>query len=265
MFFRAFFVAITELLTTVTTLTGRPTAPSRRKWRLPRRLTTTRAPATRLPSAAVASAETTVNPDRISSDTKSELERQLSQESSVLALAPTSTRADTIATTTRAPATRLPSAAEASAETTVKPDRISSDTKSELERQLSLESSVLALAPTSTRADTTAKLNKSDVAMDRCNYLGIALEHQDIVWDGCKNKVTGFILVRNQCYEKHVGLRHTSNNWVSFDDTPAQWVESMEDGAVDRFRFILDMPQTPLHFAVYCNGQWDNNDGKNFT
>ena len=85
MFFRVFFVAITELLTGVTTLMGRPTAPSRRKWRVQRRRTTTRIPATRLPSAAVASAKTTVKRDRISSDTESELGRHMSLESSVLA------------------------------------------------------------------------------------------------------------------------------------------------------------------------------------
>ena len=69
----------------VTTLMGRRTAPSHRNWRLPRRRTTTCVPATHLPSAAVASAKTTVNQDRISSDTESELGRQLSLESSVLA------------------------------------------------------------------------------------------------------------------------------------------------------------------------------------
>ena len=59
---------------------------------------------------------------------------------------------------------------------------------------------------------------------------GISLEHMSLSADG--NAVVGTILVLNDCYEKSVFVRHTSNAWDTFTDTPAEWVETVEDGDI---------------------------------
>jgi hypothetical protein len=36
--------------------------------------------------------------------------------------------------------------------------------------------------------------------------------------------------------KKHVFIRHSLNKWDTFQDITAEWVETMEGGAVDRFQ-----------------------------
>ena len=64
--------------------------------------------------------------------------------------------------------------------------------------------------------------------------------------------VIGTILVHNECYEKHVAVRRTSNDWKMFQDTSAQWLETVEEGAVDRFQFHMEIPdgEFSMQFAV---------------
>ena len=68
-----------------------------------------------------------------------------------------------------------------------------------------------------------------EVVLERARMNGIALEEMKRTQDG--REVVGTILVHNDCYEKEVGIRHSSNAWKTFEDTRAQWVETVEGGA----------------------------------
>jgi len=84
--------------------------------------------------------------------------------------------------------------------------------------------------------------------------------------------VHGFIRVANLGFTKLVTVRHTSNNWLTFNDVLAQYVPNSV-GGTDRFSFTLSIPKyfnagNELLFAVFfqCQGVqfWDNNFGKNY-
>ena len=99
----------------------------------------------------------------------------------------------------------------------------------------------------------------------RLESTGVTLEGVELTQDG--SGVIGTILVCNECYEKHVAVRHTSNDWKTFQDTSAQWMETVEGGAVDRFQFYLEIPdgEFSMEFAISFNEKWDNNEGKNYS
>ena len=92
---------------------------------------------------------------------------------------------------------------------------------------------------------------------------GIVLEDIDRSQDG--TAAIGTVLVLNECYFKHVGVRHSTNAWVSYQDTPAEWVESIEEGEFDRFKFNVSLPQGSyrMELAFFCNQYWDNNNSEN--
>ena len=94
---------------------------------------------------------------------------------------------------------------------------------------------------------------------------GVVLEKMAMTPDG--SAVVGSILVRNECYEKHVAVRHSSNGWKTFEDTPAEWVESVAGGIMDRFNFRVELPDGSysVEMAFSFNEKyWDNNDTKNY-
>ena len=101
--------------------------------------------------------------------------------------------------------------------------------------------------------------------LHRLESTGITLEGVWLTEQG--SAVIGTILVCNECYEKHVSVRHTANGWQTFQDTSAQWMETIEGEAVDRFRFHLDIPDGKfcMEFAISFNEKWDNNEGKNYS
>ena len=123
--------------------------------------------------------------------------------------------------------------------------------------------------------DITCSNSVSKAEQDKCSNMepkvyqrvrcgGISLERMSLSADG--NAVVGTVLVLNDCYEKSVFVRHTSNAWDTFTDAPAEWVETVEDGAMDRFKFSVELPKESysVEMAFSFNQQWDNNNTKNY-
>lgn len=85
--------------------------------------------------------------------------------------------------------------------------------------------------------------------------------------------ITGVVRVANVGYHKCVRVRYSINNWVTFYDVMASYVQNSCDGATDRFSFTIVAPAgvgpgSRISFAVSytVNDQvyWDSNDGKNY-
>ncbi|KAJ3135590.1 hypothetical protein HK101_004107, partial [Irineochytrium annulatum] len=105
----------------------------------------------------------------------------------------------------------------------------------------------------------------------------------DDTTDPSNPNLTGAVLVRNLSFAKSVTVRHTSDNWSTFSDLPAQFagtvVPTMQGFVgIDRFTFRLPLglppPPSQLHdgardilMAVRCTmggrEHWDNNGGAN--
>lgn len=89
-----------------------------------------------------------------------------------------------------------------------------------------------------------------------------------------QNILTGFIRIKSLGFEKHVFVRITYNNWVTFFDHKAAYVQNSYDGVTDRFSFSIILPDTmrpddKVFFAICYktpNGEqfWDNNQGHNY-
>ena len=107
------------------------------------------------------------------------------------------------------------------------------------------------------------KSERSEV-FDRAEKKGVALEAMEMSVDG--GVVVGSLVVRTDCYFKWVGVRHSDTDWTSHQDTQAQWVESLEEGELDRFEFRVVLPESGsyrMELAFFCNQYWDNNEGEN--
>ncbi|KAJ3413835.1 Protein phosphatase 1 regulatory subunit 3E [Chytridiales sp. JEL 0842] len=98
--------------------------------------------------------------------------------------------------------------------------------------------------------------------------------------------LTGTILVRNLCFEKHVTVRWTADGWTTSNDTLATFACVVSKGyagfsGVDKFEFLLPLSVQLLHSAqdsqhpsasfefaikVEMDGkvEWDNNSGRNY-
>lgn len=85
--------------------------------------------------------------------------------------------------------------------------------------------------------------------------------------------ITGTVRVANVSYHKHVTIRTTLNNWLTFEDVPATYVAGSHDGTTDRFSFTVTIPcyfsvGSRLEFCIrYISGgeYWDNNYGSNYS
>ena len=133
----------------------------------------------------------------------------------------------------------------------------------------SLEHNTPSMGTSSNTEDKTTKsatnddIDELEALYERAQIRGIALEDVKCTHDG--TAAVGTVLVRNECHEKHVGARHSSNSWASYHDTAAEWVETIEGGDFDRFKFNVNLPQGRYHMelAFFCNQYWDNNNEKN--
>lgn len=85
--------------------------------------------------------------------------------------------------------------------------------------------------------------------------------------------ITGVVRVANVGFHKTVRVRYTTNNWISYHDIMASYVQNSCDGPTDRFSFSICAPAdfgvgSKLEFAIsYSVGDlvyWDSNDGKNY-
>ncbi|XP_073840705.1 glycogen binding subunit 76A [Musca autumnalis] len=109
------------------------------------------------------------------------------------------------------------------------------------------------------------------------NFLDIVKDKQvslenAAVTDNINHTITGSVRVRNLDFHKSVHIRYSLDNWRSFADLQANYVENTCDGFSDKFSFVLfgnslHVGQR-LEFAVrfQCKGQqyWDNNYGANY-
>lgn len=85
--------------------------------------------------------------------------------------------------------------------------------------------------------------------------------------------ITGVVRVANIGFHKSVRLRYSINNWVSFYDIMASYIQNSCDGPTDRFSFNLVAPSavgpgSKIAFAVSYTVNdtiyWDNNGGRNY-
>lgn len=85
--------------------------------------------------------------------------------------------------------------------------------------------------------------------------------------------ITGIVRVANIGYHKVVRVRYSINNWVTFYDVMASYVQKSCDGPTDRFSFTIVAPAAVgpgsriefcVSFTVNDTVYWDNNDGQNY-
>ncbi|XP_045193155.2 glycogen-binding subunit 76A-like [Mercenaria mercenaria] len=85
--------------------------------------------------------------------------------------------------------------------------------------------------------------------------------------------ITGVVRVANIGYHKCVRVRYSINNWVTFYDVMASYIQNSCDGATDRFSFTIVAPASvgpgsKISFAISYtandNVYWDSNGGKNY-
>ena len=86
--------------------------------------------------------------------------------------------------------------------------------------------------------------------------------------------ITGIVRVKNIAFHKAVRVRYSHNNWATFHDIAASYVQDSCDGPTDRFSFSIVAPPyftagSKLQFAVSYNAggfeYWDSNHGHNYT
>ncbi|KAI9486321.1 MAG: putative phosphatase regulatory subunit-domain-containing protein, partial [Benjaminiella poitrasii] len=88
--------------------------------------------------------------------------------------------------------------------------------------------------------------------------------------------LTGSVQVANLAFEKHVVIRYTLDDWLTFKEIDADYQEPIAHSANtwDRFRFTIKI-QAPchnthttlylaVHYTVAGREFWDNNDNKNY-
>lgn len=92
--------------------------------------------------------------------------------------------------------------------------------------------------------------------------------------DSSRGLLTGTVRVKSVGFEKKVFIRLTYNNWSTFTEVPAAYVQDSHDGATDRFSFSAVFPtsivaQDKAQFAVRYETHtgevhWDNNHAENY-
>lgn len=82
--------------------------------------------------------------------------------------------------------------------------------------------------------------------------------------------IHGIVRTLNLCYEKHVHVRWTNDQWQTFCSTVCTYCAGSSDGYTDRFSFTLPVTgsENNLEFAICYCGQgaeyWDNNETRNY-
>lgn len=81
------------------------------------------------------------------------------------------------------------------------------------------------------------------------------------------NEIHGYVRVLNTTYVKDVTVHYTKNNWKIVRTKKAEWVETVNNGAMDRFIFTIPGRQSvgQLSFSIKFNGIVDDNKGHNYT
>ena len=116
-----------------------------------------------------------------------------------------------------------------------------------------------------TGADGKEEESSKEQVFQRAQGNGVSLEEMERTQDG--TALVGTVVVRNECYKKDVFVHHTSNAWQTYEDTLAKWMETLEGGTLDRFSFLVPLPEGSysIEFALSFNEKWDNNNGQNYS
>lgn len=107
--------------------------------------------------------------------------------------------------------------------------------------------------------------------LDRVREKQVNLENAAVT-DPINLTITGTVRVRNLDFHKSVYLRYTTDNWRSFSDLQASYVENSCDGFSDKFTFTIYGTSVQIGQRIemaarfHCRGQqfWDNNYDTNY-
>ena len=80
-------------------------------------------------------------------------------------------------------------------------------------------------------------------------------------------EIHGYVRVLNTTYVKHVTIDYTENNWKEVSKASAEWVETVDEGRMDRFEFVIPGRSSPgeIRFSLRFNGALDDNKGRTYT
>ena len=92
---------------------------------------------------------------------------------------------------------------------------------------------------------------------NRSQHQGVVLEEIELTQDG--SAAVGTILVLNECYEKEVAVRHSANEWKIFDDTSAEWLETVEEGQSTDSSSTLIFPRDNFHLNLLSHSTKNDN------
>ncbi|KAL3319507.1 Protein phosphatase 1 regulatory subunit 3E [Cichlidogyrus casuarinus] len=108
--------------------------------------------------------------------------------------------------------------------------------------------------------------------LDRVRKQSILLENASV--DSMSGKLVGLVRVLSRSFDKVVIARISYNNWQSYGDTPATYIDNSHDGVTDQFSFFVFLPPTlaagdVVQLALMYKtpeGEefWDNNYGSNY-
>lgn len=107
--------------------------------------------------------------------------------------------------------------------------------------------------------------------IDRLRDTQVCLESAAVT-DPINLTITGCARVRNLDFHKSVHIRYSLDNWRSYSDLSASYVENSCDGFSDKFSFILfgnslqigQRVEMALRFQAKGEQFWDNNYGLNY-
>ncbi|EDO41628.1 predicted protein [Nematostella vectensis] len=111
----------------------------------------------------------------------------------------------------------------------------------------------------SSREDFKSRLKKQKVCLENVAFSGYAL--------------TGTILVENIEFCKDVTVRYSMDEWRTFTDVWADYVNQLAGGTLDRFQFRISITQNievgsklefSVRFCVRSKEYWDNNYCRNY-
>lgn len=107
--------------------------------------------------------------------------------------------------------------------------------------------------------------------IDRLRDMQVCLESAAVT-DPVSLTITGCVRVRNLDFHKSVHVRYSMDNWRSYSDLTASYVENSCDGFSDKFSFILfgnslqigQCVEIAIRFQAKGEQFWDSNYGTNY-
>ena len=108
----------------------------------------------------------------------------------------------------------------------------------------------------------------SDEFYDRVRSDAVAVE----LLQRTKDEITGYVSVRNDAPEKRVVARYTTDDWETYQETSAEWFETVETQNCDKFRFTIPSSSwgdshvlyLAVQYEVLDQQHWDNNHDNNY-